>query len=179
MEQAPCRILMRSLFVFLIATLLPGSFSLHADDAPRRILISGLTWHEKETLDDGTELNRYNLGIGYERDYFKEYKKIYYTYHVMLMSDSHRDPFLYLAGSKSVRFHLARIDTSVGLAAYIGVKNMRFDDGEYRYAPVVGLAPVASAYAGDFTFNVTYVPGIDFGPYTTVGFAYFYIGWEL
>ena len=179
MELAPRKRLMQSIFALLIATQLTGFFTLHADEAPRRLLISGLTWHEKDTLDDGTKLNPYNLGIGYERDYFKAYKKLYYTYHFMLINDSHRDPFVYLAGSKSVRFHLHRIDTSIGLAAYVGLKNMRFNDGDYHYAPVVGLAPVASAYAGDLTLNATYVPGIDFGPYTTIGFVFFYIGWKL
>ena len=77
MEQAPYRALMQSLFALLMAAMLPGSFSLHADDAPRRILVSGLTWHEKERLDNGTKLNRYNIGLGYERDYFKEYNDHY------------------------------------------------------------------------------------------------------
>jgi len=160
---------MKAATLILLATLLLGLLPLHADDAPRRLLISGLTWHDKKELDDGTKLNPYNIGIGYERDYFKEYKKFYYTYHVMLINDSHRDPFIYLAGSKSVRFHLARMDASIGLAGYLGFKNMRHNDGSYHYSPIVGLAPVASGY----------IPGINYGSFKTIGFLYMYLGWRL
>ena len=169
---------MKVIPLILFANLLLNLFPLYADDAPRRILFSGFTWHDKEKLDNGTELNSYNLGIGYERDYFKEYKKLYYTYHVMLINDSNRHPYLYLAGSKSFRFHHRLIDTSVGIAGFVGIKNMRHDDGDYHYSPIVGLAPTASVYMGDLTLNFSYVPGMNFGPYTTIAFLYMYVGWE-
>ncbi|WP_345976591.1 hypothetical protein [Sulfurimonas sp. HSL3-7] len=163
---------------FLLTAFLFSFCTVRADDAPRRILLSGITWHEKEALDNGTKLNRYNLGLGYERDYFKEYKKLYYTYHVMLLNDSRSNPYIYLAGSKSVRFHHHRIDTSLGIGGFFGLKNMRYSNGDYHYSPIVGLAPVASVYLADFTLNITYVPGIDFGRYETIGFLYMYAGWE-
>lgn len=169
---------MKIIKLFLLATFLFGFFTIRADDAPRRILISGATWHDKERLDNGEKLNTYNIGIGYERDYFKEYKKLYYTYHVMLINDSHRNPYIYLAGSKSVRFQHSRIDTSLGIAGFVGIKKMRYHDGKYRYSPIVGLAPVASVYVADFTLNFTYVPGMNFGPYETIGFMYMYAGWQ-
>jgi len=161
-----------------VTYLLALSMSLHADDADRRLLFSGLTWHEKPQLDDGTKLNAFNLGIGYERDYFKAYKKRYYTYHVMLLNDSHNHPYLYLAGSEAVRFHASWFDTSVGLAGFVGIKKMRHPGGEYQYAPIIGLAPVVSLYRDVYSLNFAYVPSLVYSEYKTIGFLYFYVGWQ-
>jgi hypothetical protein len=163
--------------LFLLYSL-SGTVCLQADDAPRRLLFSGVTWHDKRELDNGTKLNPYNLGIGYERDYFKAYEKPYYTYHVMLLYDSNKKPYVYLAGSESIRFHHKWVDHSFGLAGFVGIKYIRQNDNGYKYSPIAGLAPTSTFYVSDFTLNFAYIPGIDFGPYKTIGFLYLYAGWE-
>jgi hypothetical protein len=172
------RIRIKTTWVALLAYCLSGGIGLPADDAPRRLLFSGITWHDKRELDNGTKLNMYNLGIGYERDYFKAYKKRYYTYHVMLLYDSNKKPYVYLAGSESIRFHQPRFDVSIGLAGFVGIKYIRHNSDGYKYSPIIGLAPTSSFYISDYTLNFAYIPGIDFGDYKTIGFLYLYAGWE-
>ena len=151
---------------------------LHADEAARRILLSGYAFHEHSRTDDGKELRSFIPGIGYERDYFKDYGDLYYTYHVMLLKDSLNKPQIYLAGSKSLRFHHRSFDTSVGLAGFVSIKKMRNIHGEYSYEPVAGLAPVASLYKDDVTFNIAYIPSVKYDDYDIIGFMYFYMGWQ-
>ena len=164
--------------VIFVACLLISPFALHAEDGARRLLFSGFTIHEKSHLDDGEKLNAFNFGLGYERDYFKDYKKMYYTYHVMLLDDSHKHPYLYLAGSGAVRFHGSWFDTSAGIAGFVGIKNMRHKNGEYHYAPIVGAAPVVSLYKDKFTLNFSYVPSLHYSDYSTIGFLFIYAGWQ-
>lgn len=134
--------------LIILVTVLYSSIELCADDAHRRILLSGLSFHEKD-LDNGTKLNEYNLGLGYEQDYFTEYGKFYSTYHTMALNDSNRNFQIYAAGSRSIRFEKPFnpwFDISVGLAGVISVKKMRQDNGEYHYKPIALVAPVSSFY---------------------------------
>ena len=166
---------------FIILLVMLFSSTVVADDANRRILFSGLSFHEKNYLDDGTKLNKYNLGLGYERDYFTEYGKLYYTYHTMVLNDSNRNFQIYTAGSKSIRFEKPLnpwFDVSVGIAGVVSIKKMRQDDGEYKYKPIAVVAPVSSFYIDNYTLNFSYIPSYSFTKYNTIGFFYVYFGWQ-
>jgi hypothetical protein len=151
---------------------------LYADEAPRRILMSGYAHHEQPITDDGVKLRKFIPGIGYERDYFKEYGTIYYTYHAMLLRDSLENPQIYFAGSQSLRFNHGNFDTSVGLAGFVSIKKMRDIYGSYSYEPVAGLAPIASLYKDDVTFNIAYIPSVQYDDYDIIGFLYLYLGFR-
>ncbi|MDD3591214.1 MAG: hypothetical protein PHO65_01035 [Sulfurovum sp.] len=166
-------------FIFSLA-LLVFSTSLNGEDVNKRILLSGFTVHEKD-LDNGNKLNEYNLGLGYEQDYFTEYGDFYTTYHTMILNDSNKNFQAYAAVGKSIRFEKPLtpwFDLSVGLAGVVSVKKMRQDDGEYQYRPIALIAPVSSFYIDDFTLNFSYIPSYSFTSYKTIGFLYVYFGWQ-
>lgn len=168
------------LFIMLV-TMLYSSICLSADEANKRILLSGLSFHEKEYLDNGTKLNAYNLGLGYEQDYFTEYGKFYSTYHAMVLSDSNKNFQIYAAGSRSIRFEKPLnpwFDVSVGVAGMVSFKKMRQGNGEYSYKPIAAVAPVSSFYIDNFTLNFAYIPSYSFTSYNTIGFLYVYFGWQ-
>lgn len=166
--------------LIILAAVLYSSIELCADDANRRILFSGLSFHEKD-LDNGNKLNKYNLGLGYERDYFTEYGEWYYTYHTMVLNDSKKHFQLYVAGSKSIRFEKPLnpwFDVSVGVAGVLSLKKMREDGGEYRYRPIAAVAPVSSFYIDDYTLNFAYIPSYSFTGYDNIGLFFIYFGWQ-
>jgi hypothetical protein len=165
---------LRSLLLLLLVSLVHGN--------EQRLLLTGCSWHETSRDQFGERYNAFNAGIGYEWNRFETYREWYFTGNVMLFNDSFRHPQLTVGFGHAMRFEGDFVDTSVGLAGFVGVKKLYEADDRVgttgKYGFMGGIAPAVSFYRGPWSLNLIYVPSVDIGDYDITGFLFGYFGWR-
>jgi hypothetical protein len=165
----------RYFFLFLIP------FFLFADE--QRVLVSGMTIHEKRNDRFGEKYNGFNYGAGYEYNFFNEYKKAYFGTNFLLLNDSFENPQFSIGAGHYFRFDTGTVDTSVGLSGFIGWKkiydnnDLSRDDGKYGLTG--GIAPAVMLYYQNFSINFMYVPSIKFKNIDITGFLFVYFSYKI
>jgi hypothetical protein len=147
-----------------------------------RLLLTGLSLHEHAHNQFGERYNAYNVGIGYEKNWFETYSRWYFTTNAMLFNDSFENPQLTVGFGHAKRFAFSTADVAIGLAGFVGVKKLYESDdhtGESgKYGLMGGLAPVIVLYRRDWSLNLVYVPSVKVRDYDLTGFAFAYLGWR-
>jgi len=136
--------------------------------------------HTNDRFDE--KYNAFNYGIGYEYNFFNDYKELYFTSNILIFNDSFENPQVAMGMGHSYRFDTGAVDTSIGLSGFFGIKKIYTDDDLNRdgghYGFTGGVGPTLNFYYEDFSVNFVYVPGIKYKDWDTTGFLFTYFGYS-
>jgi len=147
-----------------------------------RALLSGFTIHEHTYDRFGKKYNALNYGVGYEYTFFEKYNEIYFASNILLLNDSFKNPQFTIGMGHYYRVHTGKIDTSIGLTGFFGIKKKYTDrdksreDGHYGFTG--GIGPSVNFYYEKLSANFVYVPGFKYKKLDTTGFLYLYFGYK-
>ncbi len=161
--------------LFLLLPLL-----LFADE--QRLLISGLTLHEKPNNRFGEPYNAFNYGLGYEYNFYKTPKELYFGINAMVLNDSYYNPQYSIGVGHYMRFDTGSVQSAIGLAGFIGAKRI-YDDEDTgfsggQYGLTGGIAPALNFYYKSASVNFMYVPSFHYKDVDVTGFLYTYFSWK-
>jgi hypothetical protein len=148
----------------------------------QRLLLTGISVHEKSHNQFGDRFNAWNAGIGYEKNTFEDYGKWYFTVNTMLFNDSFKNPQLTVGFGHAMRFDYETADVALGLAGFVGWKKLYDADDTTghsgKYGLMGGVAPMVAVYHGKWSLNFVYVPSAKIKDRDITGFAFGYFGWK-
>jgi len=157
-------------------------FSLFLYAEEQRILLTGFTIHEHINDRFSEKYNAFNYGVGYEYNYFEEYKKIYFSMNGLVFNDSFENPQFAFGMGHSYRFSTDIIDYSIGLSGFVGIKKIYTDEDLNRsggkYGLTGGVGPVLNLYYENLSISCIYVPGFKYKELDTTGFLFTYFGYK-
>ena len=162
----------------LLFLLLP--FLLFANE--HRLLISGFTIHEKPNNRFDEPYNAFNYGLGYEYNFYKEPKEIYFGINTLILNDSYYNPQFSIGAGHYMRFDMGVLQSAVGLSGFIGWKR-KYDDSDLdrdggEYGLTGGIAPALNFYYKNASVNFMYVPSFHYKDTDITGFLYTYFSWK-
>jgi hypothetical protein len=155
-------------------------FLLFADE--QRLLISGFTIHEKPNNRFDEPYNAVNYGLGYEYNFYKEPKQLYFGMNALILKDSFYNPQFSIGVGHYMRFDMGALQSAVGLSGFIGWKRI-YDDNDLdrdggKYSLAGGIAPALNFYYKNAGVNFMYVPSFHYRDIDITGFFYTYFSWK-
>ncbi len=165
---------MRKLLFLLLPLLL------FADE--QRLLVSGFTIHETPNDRFGEPYNAFNYGLGYEYNFYKEPKQIYFGLNAIILNDSYANPQYSIGVGNYMRFDMGPLQSAVGLSGFMGWKRT-YDDNDLdrdggKYNLTGGIAPAVNFYYKNASVNFMYVPSFHYKEIDITGFLYTYFSWK-
>lgn len=148
----------------------------------QRLLLSGFTVHEKPNNRFDERYNAFNYGLGYEYNFYKEPRQIYFGMNTIVLNDSFYNPQFSIGAGHYMRFDMGPFQSAVGLSGFIGWKKIYTDadlnrDGG-KYGLTGGVAPALNFYYENASVNFMYVPSFRYKDTAVTGFLYTYFSWQ-
>ncbi|RLA71579.1 MAG: hypothetical protein DRG24_05170 [Epsilonproteobacteria bacterium] len=164
---------------YLILLIIP--LFLFADE--QRVLISGISIHEKTNDRFGEKYNAFNYGAGYEYNFFDNFNEVYFGGNILVLNDSFENPQFTVGMGHYIRFDTGAVDTAIGLSGFVGWKKI-YDDGDLSrddgaYGFTGGIAPAVTFYYDRLSVNLMYVPSIHYKNIDITGFLFAYFSFRI
>ena len=153
---------------------------LFADE--QRLLVSGFSIHEKSKNRFDESYNAFNYGLGYEYNFYKEPKALYFGMNALILNDSYYNPQFSIGLGHYMRFDMGALQSAVGLSGFIGWKRV-YDDNDLdrnggKYGLTGGIAPAVNFYYKNASVNFMYVPSFHYKDVDITGFLFTYFSWK-
>lgn len=151
-----------------------------------KILISGLSYHSEAKNVDGTKVNPYNYGLGYQ----KAYKHFGFdtTITTLILKDSFSHPMFSMTYGINHKMDYNGFKFNIGMEFGVGYKKVLYgtvvngntDNLKYGYyITPIAFVPTASIQKGAWSLEALHIPKLDSGGLHIMSATLLLIGYKI